>query len=165
MNRSTLPALFGAALLLAPTPGRAHGIESSLDRLGPLSSGFDPAQAGGERLQLASRFSNGLPAREASVRLVPPGAAGSPIELGRTDAEGRLTFTLPAQASLDWEIQVDAGPGHRDYLELPGRGRSVGTDHARVPWSPASVARGLSPFLLFGLIGGIGLLRRHRGRA
>jgi nickel transport protein len=53
------------------------------------------------------------------VRVVPPGGSGG-VELGRTDARGSLTFTLPKQVRPDWELQVDGGPGHRDYLELPG---------------------------------------------
>ena len=58
-----------------------------------------------------------MPAVAAAVRLVPPDG-GAPIEVGRTDADGQIRFTLPPQAGEDWEIQVDAGPGHRDYLEL-----------------------------------------------
>jgi nickel transport protein len=47
--------------------------------------------------------------------------------MGRTDAQGRLRFELPGELSDGWELQVDAGPGHRDYLELPedGGGRSL----------------------------------------
>jgi nickel transport protein len=50
------------------------------------------------------------------VRIVPP--QGEAIVLGQTNAEGQLQFQLPRQAGSDWELQVDAGPGHRDYLEL-----------------------------------------------
>lgn len=51
--------------------------------------------------------------------MVSPDGTAS-VELGQTDAAGRLTFALPARARADWEVQVDAGPGHRDYIELPG---------------------------------------------
>ena len=95
------------ALLLNPAAAQAHGIESSITRLQSLS----------DSLMLESRFSNGEPTSDAIVRLVAPD--GQAIELGRTDAEGQLSFALPKQANGDWELQVDGGPGHRDYLEMP----------------------------------------------
>jgi nickel transport protein len=121
-------ALAGVALLAmaSTTPVRAHGIESSLETLSPLSAGSftGPAKASrasakripSDTLQLESRFSSGEPAQSATVRLVPP--QGEAIVLGQTNAEGQLQFQLPSQAGSDWELQVDAGPGHRDYLEL-----------------------------------------------
>ncbi|QNI71295.1 putative conserved membrane protein [Cyanobium sp. NS01] len=104
---ATATALVLGAASSAP-PARAHAIESSLDRVQALNNDF----------LLESRFGTGEPADDAIVRLMPPG--GEPIEVGRTDGEGRLRFSLPSQASPDWEVQVDRGPGHRDYLELPG---------------------------------------------
>ena len=95
------------ALLLSPAAAQAHGIESSVTRLQSLS----------DSLMLESRFSNGEPTSDAIVRLVAPD--GQAMELGRTDAEGQLSFALPKQANGDWELQVDGGPGHRDYLEMP----------------------------------------------
>ncbi|MEN9496791.1 MAG: hypothetical protein RLZZ137_1831 [Cyanobacteriota bacterium] len=95
------------ALLLSPAAAQAHGIESSITRLQSLS----------DSLMLESRFSNGEPTSDAIVRLVAPD--GQAVELGRTDAEGQLSFALPKQANGDWELQVDGGPGHRDYLEMP----------------------------------------------
>jgi len=111
-----------ASLVLAPSQARAHAIESSLERLTSLSNS----------LRLESQFSSGQPASDASVRIVPPDG-GTPIELGRTDATGSIVFTLPPQASRQWEVQVDAGPGHRDYLELP--------EPAATPSQPARVSR------------------------
>jgi nickel transport protein len=104
-------AAAGALAVLPSGPARSHALESSLERLSALNQAFK-----GELL-LQSRFGNGEPAQEATVRLIPPGG-GDPIELGRTDTSGSLRFTLPRQAEADWEVQVDAGPGHRDYLEL-----------------------------------------------
>jgi nickel transport protein len=108
-------ALVTAALALASaqSAARAHAIESSLERLSGLTN----------TLQLESRFGNGEPASDASVRLVPPGG-GKAIEIGRTDASGQLRFQLPRAAGGDWELQVDRGPGHRDYLELPAGSRA-----------------------------------------
>ena len=40
-------------------------------------------------------------------------------ELGRTDAEGRLSLDLSSVGNGTVDLQVDGGPGHRDYLELP----------------------------------------------
>ncbi|MFN9644720.1 MAG: hypothetical protein ACK6BG_06285 [Cyanobacteriota bacterium] len=105
-----LVGVYVLTVLVAPA-ARAHGIESTLERVGDHLSRAP--------YQLESHFSSGLPAREASVRMVSPDGTAS-VELGETDASGRLTFALPSQARGDWEVQVDAGPGHRDYIELPG---------------------------------------------
>jgi nickel transport protein len=107
MTRQLSAPLLGLCVLLLPATARAHGIESSLTRLQALSA----------ELMLQSQFSSGEPTRDAVVRLVPPG--GQPIEVGRTNAQGQLSFALPKGASGAWEVQVDGGPGHRDYLEMP----------------------------------------------
>jgi nickel transport protein len=96
-----------AAVLLSPGLARAHAIESSLTKVQSLS----------DQLLLQSHFSSGQPTADAVVRLVPPG--GQAVEVGRTDSRGQLSFALPSSASGDWELQVDGGPGHRDYLEMP----------------------------------------------
>ena len=86
-------------------PAKAHQIESALHYLD------------GD-LQLSSRFSNGEPTQGAVVRLL--NADGTPgQELGRTDAEGRLSLDLSSLDNGTVDLQVDGGPGHRDYLELP----------------------------------------------
>ena len=86
-------------------PARAHQIESALQYLD------------GD-LQLSSSFSNGEPTQGAVVRLL--NADGTPgQELGRTDAEGRLSLDLSTVVNGTVDLQVDGGPGHRDYLELP----------------------------------------------
>ena len=125
-----------AALVAAPVQVLAHAIESSLERLTSLneSLGRSAAAPGPDTLRLESQFSGGQPASDAAVRIVPPDG-GTPIELGRTGADGRIVFTLPPEASNQWEVQVDAGPGHRDYLELP---EAVAT-----PAGPARVSRSL----------------------
>ena len=149
--------LCGVCALAAAPAARSHAIESSLERLSALN----------DQLLLETRFGNGEPASDAVVRLVPPG--GQPVEVGRTDGQGRLSFQLPSQASGDWEVQVDGGPGHRDYLELPaGSGPA-----AQVPGQPrlpkAATAAGGAPLLAVGLLGlgGLGLgswklVRRRR---
>ncbi len=148
-----LAGAFALALLAAPAV-RAHGIESTLEQVGDRLSSTP--------YQLQSQFSSGLPAREASVRMVSPDGTAS-VDLGETDADGRLRFALPARARADWEVQVDAGPGHRDYLELPGsvpagfqgqRHRSV-RPLARIPGSLGAVA----------LLGAMAGLMLHRPRS
>jgi nickel transport protein len=104
---STALRALALALLLSPAAAQAHGIESSLTRRESLTNS----------LVLESRFSNGEPTSDAVVRLVAPD--GESLELGRTNAEGQLSFALPKQANGEWELQVDGGPGHRDYLEMP----------------------------------------------
>jgi nickel transport protein len=173
-----LAAAAAGVSLCLPAPVRAHAIESSLERIIELRQSMDRASrngdaAGGE-MQLESRFSNGLPAAEATVRLLPPDGS-EPIELGRTNETGRFQFSLPAQAGSDWEIQVDAGPGHRDYLEMPGSG-PAGTTGLGVAPALSQVERGslLSPGgsmpvgLTLGLVGGLGIggfLLRRRPRS
>ncbi|MEB3318326.1 MAG: hypothetical protein VKO39_09345 [Cyanobacteriota bacterium] len=141
------------ALLAAPT-ARAHGIESTLERLDGLFAS--------RPYQLESRFSSGVPAREASVRMVSPDGRAS-VELGHTNAEGQLTFTLPAQVRADWEVQVDAGPGHRDYIALPGT--APAGVHGQLPVPPshrlAQSLRSLGALALLGTMAGL-LLHRPR---
>ena len=104
-------------LLLSPValmPAQAHQIESALSYLDGS-------------LELTSNFSNGEPAEGAVVRLLnPDGSAGQ--ELGRTDASGTLQLDLRGVADGVVDLQVDGGPGHRDYLELPVDGGEVNLD-------------------------------------
>jgi len=151
MKRLLLPLLAGSlGVLLLPTGARAHGLESSLQRLGHLTAGLE------------THYSNGLPAGDANVRLLVPG--GEPIQLGRTDAAGKLTVHLPAQAHADWEIQVDAGPGHKDYLELPPRAAQPAAALSHSETGPLVSLRHLGGVGLLGLLGAAGglLMRRQR---
>lgn len=166
MRRPSLSWLLAGGLILAAAPASfAHGIESSLERLAPLTDGraFQSSRAAGRDLQLETRFSSGLPASDALVRLVPPDG-GDGITVGRTDDQGRLTFALPSAARPDWELQVDAGPGHRDYLELPA---PAGSPQAHAP-HPQPLTRllanagPLSALTLLGLVVTVPRLRRRR---
>jgi nickel transport protein len=95
-----------------------------------------------------------MPAREANVRMVSPDGNAS-VELGHTNAEGQLTFTLPAQARADWEVQVDAGPGHRDYIEIPGSTPSTLHGQATPAFNPLRRTLGsLGAVALLGTIAG-----------
>lgn len=109
--------LLATLLLLGPAslmPAEAHQIESALQYLD------------GD-LQLSSRFSNGEPTQDAVVRLLnPDGSPGQ--ELGRTDASGRLTLDLRRVTDGVVDLQIDGGPGHRDYLEVPVSSGQVNLD-------------------------------------
>ena len=152
----------GALLVFAhPQAASAHAIQTSLETLSSLSRAYTGSSTGpdkaaaGPSFALASSFSTGAPVADASVKLVPPG--GTPIVLGRTDARGQLNFQLPAGARSDWEIQVDGGPGHRDYLELPnGAVRPAATTLLKQPQgSPNTPIRLLPPLLGLGLVGAL----------
>jgi len=150
-----LPLLAGGcalALLWAPA-ARAHGIQSTLERVGRLTASSP--------YQLESRFSSGVPAQDAAVRMVSPTGDAS-VELGHTNAQGQLTFTLPAQARADWEVQVDAGPGHRDYVELP----ATAPDSLHSQAAPAShaLARTLHSLGAVALLGAMASLLITRPR-
>ena len=106
--RSLMVGTASCALAVGlPMAGHAHAIESTINYLD------------GE-LQLHSSFSTGDAAAGATVRLLQ--ADGSPgEELGQMDANGVLTLTLPALQQGVLDVQIDGGPGHRDYLSLPMR--------------------------------------------
>ena len=95
----------------------------------------------------------------ATVRMVSPDGTAS-VDLGHTNADGQLTFTLPAQARADWEVQVDAGPGHRDYIELPGSAPSGLHGQALRSFQP--LAHALGGLALLGTVAG---LMRNRPRS
>ncbi len=146
--------LSAATLVVAVTwsgaPLRAHAIESTLERLAGAR----------DTLELQSRFSSGVPAADAAVSLVSP--SGQTLALGHTDAQGELRFALPASVDATWELRVDRGPGHRDYLELPAGASAtrpaaaathgVGSSLAQLTWG------GSASLLLVGAL--IGARRR-----
>ena len=137
LQRGLRPALAPAALALAALgavlgagPAWSHGIQSNLEKVSPLSEQVR------REFQLQSEFSTGEPAGDAAVRLWRPG--GETVELGRTDPEGRLRFALTSDTASGWELQVDAGPGHRDYLEF-----TEADGQARLPSRPRTALQGL----------------------
>ena len=112
-----MKGILAALLLLGglqATPAQSHQIESALRYLD------------GD-LELSSSFSNGEPTRGAVVRLLE--ADGTPgRELGHTDDQGKLNLDLSALEDGVVDLQIDGGPGHRDYLELPVESGSVQLD-------------------------------------
>ena len=90
---------------LQAMPAKAHQVESALRYLD------------GD-LELSSNFSNGEPTQGAMVRLIKED--GSPGQtLGQTDADGKLNLDLSRFDNGIVDLQIDGGPGHRDYLTLP----------------------------------------------
>ena len=71
-------------------------------------------------INLRTSFSSGEPLAHAPVRLESHDGDRS-IELGATDADGRFTGELPALDSDAWDVVIDGGIGHRDYLGLDER--------------------------------------------
>jgi len=139
-----------AAVVAAAGSAQAHAIQTNLE-----------ASRYNHLLLLQSSFGDGQPAQAALVSLVPPG--GKPIPVGRTNSKGQLSFALPSDANGHWDVQVDGGPGHRDYLSLPvNKGQadlnriSDGLQPNPTEWlsawlSPLNLA---APWTLVGAVGG-----------
>ena len=138
-------ALLGLALT-QPLKTEAHGVESSLRYLEG-------------QLELTSSFSTGEPVEGAVVRLLQ--ADGTPgKELGRIDADGKLEVTLPELADGLVDLQVDGGPGHRDYLTLPLQQGQVNLDEVVMgPGGRDNLNWAMAP----ALVGIVGLMVRVRG--
>ena len=139
-----LTAALGMALTHS-SQAEAHGVESSLRYLDG-------------QLELTSSFSTGEPVEGAVVRLLQAdGTAGE--ELGRIDAEGRLKMTLPELSDGLVDLQVDGGPGHRDYLTLPLQQGRVNLDEVVINPDPGNT---LDWTLAPALVGMVGLMVRVR---
>ena len=106
MLRSITIAGLAAVALLGPARGFAHAVQTDVGSL--LPSGL---------INLRTSFSSGEPLAHAPVRLESHDGSRS-IALGETDAEGRFTGELPALDSDAWDVVIDGGIGHRDYLGL-----------------------------------------------
>ncbi|MGC6483969.1 MAG: hypothetical protein ACON4T_10480 [Synechococcus sp.] len=139
--------------LFLPVAGHAHALESSLRYIN------------GE-LQLSSNFSTGDAAAGATVRLLQ--ADGSPgKELGQMDSNGMLTLALPAVKQGILDVQIDGGPGHRDYLSLPMDGGVVQLDavsqeeRMHLGWLAVLGAAGATTGLYSGTVL-VGRVRRSR---
>ena len=125
-SRFALMATTALGLALTqPLQAEAHGVESSLRYLDG-------------QLELTSSFSTGEPVEGAVVRILK--ADGTPgEELGRIDAGGRLQMTLPDLGDGLVDLQVDGGPGHRDYLTLPLQQGQVNLDEVMEAYEISSV--------------------------
>ena len=143
-----IAALLGVGAAVAPQAAGAHALDSSLERVAGLN----------RTLELQSRFSTGQPASGAQVSLVAPD--GRSLALGMTDADGQLRFAVPAAADARWEVRVDQGPGHRDYLELPLEGAAAPAPQLGRSLQRSGVLTGGGAALLLGvwMVG-----RRRRG--
>jgi hypothetical protein len=141
-----------SAMAVGSRPAVAHGIESSLERVSDLGGG----------LVLQSHFSTGEPAAGAAVTLVAPG--GQTVAVGQTDVQGQLRFRLPASVDAAWELRVDQGPGHRDYLELPVATaqplQRFSSSRFRLPLDRGSLAWGSGALVLVGAL----VLHSRRGQ-
>ena len=145
-SRFALMAATALALALTqPMQAEAHGVQSSLRYLDG-------------QLELTSSFSTGEPVQGAVVRILK--ADGTPgEELGRIDAGGRLQMSLSELEDGLVDLQVDGGPGHRDYLTLPLEQGRVNLDE--VVMNPG-YQRGLDWAMTPALIGVVVLMVRVR---
>lgn len=139
-----------AGSLGRPEEAHAHAIESTLVRLQTLRN----------TLELQTHFSTGVPVDGAAVRLVSADGQRS-LALGRTDSLGALRFQLPAAAGPDWELQVDGGAGHRDYLELPSRSNTPQAQQLPTPPAGGPAAAPLALMVVGMVSGGWFWRRRH----
>ena len=163
VGAAIMPAVAVSAVVIAAAgSAQAHAIQTNLE-----------AFRNNHVLLLQSNFGNGQPAEAALVTLVPPG--GQPIPMGRTNSKGQLSFALPSDANGEWDLQVDGGPGHRDYISLPiNKGQAdlnrMSDGHRPSPLEWLSASNLASAWILVGAVGGfIGggtalLLGRHRRR-
>ena len=107
-------AFAGGLQVFNLSPSKAHSIQSELNFING-------------KIELKSEFSNGSAVQGAVVRYIKPN--GIPAEeIGRLNYQGRLIFDLPDIHNGEVELQVDGGPGHRDYLLLPIRFGNVQLD-------------------------------------
>jgi nickel transport protein len=146
MLKRFIAGCVGAAVMAAPGSAQAHAIQTNLEAL-----------QNNHLLLLQSSFGDGQPADAALVSLVPPG--GQPMPVGRTNSKGLLSFALPRDANGDWELQVDGGPGHRDYLSLPVIKGQVDLNRVSEQQGPNLFpglieGMGANPGILIGAIGG-----------
>ena len=133
---------------MAGQQAQAHGIESSLRYLDG-------------QLELSSSFSTGEPVEGAAVRLL--NADGTPgDELGEIGANGQLVLTLPDLVEGVLDLQVDGGPGHRDYLALPIRQGSVLLDEVVQTRTQSPVFPHLAWLGAPALLGLVGLMVKVR---
>ena len=123
----------------------AHGVESTLRYLDG-------------QLELNSSFSTGEPVEGAVVRILEADGTAR-AELGRIDASGRLQVNLPDLSDGQVDLQVDGGPGHRDYLTLPlEQGRVNLDDVVRAPLPFDAFPWAVAP----AMVGTVGLMVRVR---
>jgi len=101
----------------------------------------------GARVELEAYYDDDTPARQARIRVI--GAGGTIVAEGKTDAAGNWSFARPAAGK--YEVQIDAGAGHRKVVAL-----SVPDDATapRVSEGPAreEFTRSPWPRLLVGLL-------------
>ena len=97
--------------LIQSNPAKAHSIETRLNYINGV-------------LELQTEFSTGDPVKGAFIKLLKPDGF-SVKQLGRTNQEGKLELNIPEIKNGQVDLQIDGGPGHRDYLLLPIRSGKV----------------------------------------
>ncbi len=103
--------LLTSVFLFTTNPYKAHSIQSEVT--------FENG-----KVRLSSRFSNGEPVEGAVISILNQESLPV-IELGQTNHLGNLILNLPYLDSGKINVQIDGGPGHRDYLMIPIRSGKI----------------------------------------
>ncbi|MEL6158945.1 MAG: carboxypeptidase regulatory-like domain-containing protein [Cyanobacteria bacterium J06623_5] len=101
-----LAAAIGAATV--PTAAMAHQVQTN----------YILNSQSGNSLELQTTFSNGQPLKGAKVTVYSPEQPFRAQIVGKTDSEGRFTFTPEQAVSGDWEVNIKQA-GHQDILTIP----------------------------------------------
>lgn len=112
-------ALALALLVILPQQALAHALGIS-------------CQIVAERVEVEVYFDDNTPASEAAIRVLD--ANGQVVAEGRTDSQGRWSFSIAATGK--YHVEANAGAGHRARKEIvieTGRSADVGQENAPVP--------------------------------
>ncbi|MEL6604130.1 MAG: carboxypeptidase regulatory-like domain-containing protein [Cyanobacteria bacterium J06614_10] len=101
-----LAAAIGAAAV--PTAAMAHQVQTN----------YILNSQEGNSLELQTTFSNGQPLKGAKVTVYSPEQPFRAQVVGKTDSEGRFTFTPEQAVTGDWEVNIKQA-GHQDILTVP----------------------------------------------
>jgi nickel transport protein len=135
----------GLALGLACTPtAAAHDLQHTI--------------TSGGAVVIELRFADGTPFTFESYEIFPQGT-GTPIQVGRTDAQGRIAF-LPDRAGV-WRLRAFANDGHGLDIDFTtDAAAAVGASDMPAYQRHARLFVGLG--LIFGIFGLVSLFYRRR---
>ncbi|MEO0770176.1 MAG: hypothetical protein AAFY72_12225 [Cyanobacteria bacterium J06649_4] len=110
-----LAAAVGMATV--PTQAMAHRVQTNY---------FINSQEG-DSIELRTTFSNGEPLKGAKVTVTSPAQPFRSKTIGKTDNQGRITFSPDAEVSGDWEVNIERA-GHQDILTVPVNEEGIDLD-------------------------------------
>lgn len=104
-------------MVAIPTKAMAHQVQTNY---------FLDSQAG-DRLELQTTFSNGQPLKGAKVTVYAPDQPFRVHAVGKTDSQGRFTFTPDQPIDGEWEVNIKQA-GHQDILTVPVTEEGIDVD-------------------------------------